>query len=122
MPGYAQAGAVADGGNALEFDGDGCGQRRHLHGGAAGLVVLEILGIEPVIGCEIPLHVRQEHGHVHELVPAGTRVLQDEAHVLEHRPALGLDVVGHDLALGVQSHPGDVLAAAFAGTHSGEEQ
>src|SRR5580698_10163466 len=113
---------TSDGRYALQFDGDGRRQGGHLHGGTAGLVVLEVLGVQAVVGGEIPLHIREEHGHVHEPVPAGARVLQDVAHVVEHRAALGLDVIAHDLALAIQGHTGYLLAAALARTHAREEQ
>src|SRR5712692_4412736 len=110
------------GGDALQLDGDGRGERRDLHRGAAGLRILEVLGPQPVVGGEVPAQVGQEHGHVDQLLPARAGLLEHCAHVGEHRAALRLDVVALHAAVGAQLHPGDLARSAHARPDPGEEE
>ena len=67
---------------------------------------MEVLPIDAIERREVTFHVGQKDRDVDDAFPAGPGVLQHGADVLEHGPALLLDVVVHDLALRVERDAG----------------
>ena len=66
----------------------GPGRRCNADGRSAGANAAEILRVDPIVGREIALEVSQEDRHIDQSFPAGARLFEDDAHVLEHRTAL----------------------------------
>ena len=60
-------GKLGDGGDALQFNGDGGRKPVDLHGGSTRLVVLEIFRIKAVEGVEVAVHVHQKNGDIHHM-------------------------------------------------------
>ena len=76
---------------------------------------------QPIVFREIILHVRQVHGHIHDLVPRRPGILQDPLHVLENTAHLRCNVVRNDVAIRIQLNPWDLLGAAFPWAHTTEK-
>src|SRR5918912_2761124 len=58
-----------DGCDALQLDGDGRGKASDFHGRAAGRIVREVLGPEPVVDGEVAAQIGEEDSHVDEAIP-----------------------------------------------------
>ena len=61
--------ASVDGRDAFQLDSNRRREPRNADRCPAGLIVFEILGIEPVVGGKVLFQVGQEHGDVHQIVP-----------------------------------------------------
>src|SRR5690554_3646739 len=113
---------ISNGCDALQFDGDGGGQRIDFHRGSARLVVGEKFRVHTVVYREIVLDVGEKNGDIDEVFPGRARVFEDVTDIGEHRPALRFDIVFHDLSVGAEGHSGDFLAPALSGSHTTQEQ
>ena len=65
---------LLDGSDALKFDSDWRWQAVDFYCGAAGLVILKVLGINAVVSSKISFHVCQENGNIYQLIPARTGI------------------------------------------------
>jgi hypothetical protein len=108
--------------NTLKLNRYGCGQGVNSHGCAAGLIIPEILGIDLVIGLEIALHIYQEGGYIHQLIPAAAAFFEHNAHIIKHRAALCRKVKLQKVTVLIELQTGDLIGTRFAGADTGEEQ
>lgn len=91
--------------HTFQLDGDRRREAIDFDGGAAGLVFLEVLGVNPVEGLEIPVHVNEENRHIDEVLPARTAGFEDGPNVGKHAVHLRFEVKGLEIAVVVEFKP-----------------
>ena len=109
----------------LKFDCDRGGECGDFNRGARRIWFAgpgKMFRVEAIINREVFLHVREEDRNIDNVVPTRVSVLQHKPHVFEHGAALRFDVVGEDVADGIERHARDLFAAAHAWPDPGEEK
>ena len=85
------------------------------------MVVRKILCIKTIESREIIFHVGEVDGDINQILPFGTGGLQDFAHIIKHRPALRLNIVVRNIAIGSVDVARDLIAARKPGPDTGQE-
>ena len=85
-------------------------------------MVFEVIRIDTIEGCEIPLHVGEEYRHINDLLPALASVFQDVPDVPKDGMTLSFDIIRGDVALAIEFDTGDLRRAAFTRTDARKEE
>lgn len=82
------------------------------------MIILEILRINAIVGLKIVFHIGEKDGYIHDLVPVGSRIFQNQTNVLEHGVTLLFDVVGNNVPFTIQLHARNLLGSSLSWTNT----
>src|SRR5689334_7259197 len=112
-------------GDHFQFDRDRRGQRGNFDRSPRWIwfaSTSKMFGIEFIVDRKILFHVRQEDRDIDDVVPTCARVFENQPDVFKNRTTLLFDVVIRNVAVGVESDPGNFLASPHPLSNAGEEK
>ena len=96
---------LIDGSQHLELNPNGGGQAIDLQRGSTGGILTKILSPQTIVNGKIIFHVGQKNRHIHNFIPAATRIFQNPSNILKHTPNVDF---WQDMASGIVVKDGRV--------------
>jgi hypothetical protein len=84
--------------NALQLNGDGCGQAGNTQSCSTRLVLGEVARVYPVIGFKVTVHISEEDSHIHQILPLGTSCFQYGSDIAKNAVTLLFEIKSNEIA------------------------